>query len=165
MQSTKEKIQTAAARLFRKQGYNGTSMNNIAEEVGIKAASIYNHFKSKQLILKNLLLNVAALFTKGMNEIAMANLSVEEKLQHLIALHVRLTVDHTDAVALIVGEWVHLEEPIKTTYLESRNQYEKQFKNIIEQGKREGKIKSIDIEIILFSTLSTLHWLYSWYNK
>ncbi|MEL6720256.1 MAG: hypothetical protein AAFP82_16225, partial [Bacteroidota bacterium] len=81
------------------------------------------------------------------------------------AIHVRLTVDHTDAVALIVGEWVHLEEPIKTTYLESRNQYEKQFKNIIEQGKREGKIKSIDIEIILFSTLSTLHWLYSWYNK
>ena len=110
MQSTKQKILIAAARLFRKQGYNGTYLSEIAKLVGIQPPSIYNHFASKQELLRDLLLQVANLFTKGMEEIAAANMSAEEKLKRLIALHVRLTVEQTDAVALIAGEWIHLAE-------------------------------------------------------
>ena len=53
MQSTKQKIQIAAAQLFRKQGYNGTYLSEIAKLVGIQAPSIYNHFASKQELLKD----------------------------------------------------------------------------------------------------------------
>ncbi|MEM6696824.1 MAG: TetR/AcrR family transcriptional regulator [Bacteroidota bacterium] len=165
MQSTKQKILTAAARLFRKQGYNGTYLSEIAKLVGIQPPSIYNHFASKQELLRDLLLQVAHLFTKGMEEIVTTQMNAEEKLKRLIALHVRLTVDQTDAVALIAGEWIHLEEPTKSVYLQSRSKYEAQFKEIIEQGKQQGTIKDIDTDIMLFSTLSTLNWLYSWYSK
>jgi len=165
MLSKKEAIKNAAAQLFRKQGYNGTYLSEIARLVGIQAPSIYNHFASKQELLRDLLLQVAHLFTKGMEEIVTANMSAEEKLKRLIALHVRLTVEQTDAVALIAGEWIHLEEPTKSIYLKSRSQYEKQFKEIIERGKQEGTIQTVDTDIILFSTLSTLNWLYSWYSK
>jgi len=165
MISRKEAIKNAAARLFRKRGFKATSMRDIAEAVGIKAASIYNHIKSKQELLSELLMEIAIIFTKEMRMIQQTSLDAKQKLERLIALHVRLTIEHTDAIALIAGEWVHLEEEEKLQYVRLRDEYENQFKSIIEQGKAEGLFKQLDTEIILFSTLSTLRWLYSWYSR
>ena len=165
MISRKEAIKNAAARLFRKRGFKATSMRDIAEAVGIKAASIYNHIKSKQELLSELLMEIAIIFTKEMRMIQQTSLDAKQKLERLIALHVRLTIEHTDAIALIAGEWVHLEEEEKLQYVQLRDEYENQFKSIIEQGKAEGLFKQLNTEIILFSTLSTLRWLYSWYSR
>ena len=52
--TTRDKILDAAVFLFSEKGYCRVSMRDIAKEVGIKAASIYNHFSSKSDILKNL---------------------------------------------------------------------------------------------------------------
>lgn len=50
MLSTKEKLKQAALSLFAKRGYEGTTMNDIAERVGINKASIYNHCKNKEAL-------------------------------------------------------------------------------------------------------------------
>ncbi len=165
MQSRKEEIRSCAARLFRKKGYKATSVRDIAQAVGVKPASLYNHINSKEELLNELLLRVANLFTNGMNKINQASISIEEKLERLIALHIHLTTEHTDAVSLITGEWVHLNEPVRSEYIRLKDEYEKGFREIIELGKKEGLYKDIDTEIILFSILSTLRWLYSWYSK
>lgn len=52
--TTKEKITEAALILFAEKGYKGTSVKNIADAVGIKDASLYNHFKSKQEIFDSI---------------------------------------------------------------------------------------------------------------
>nr|MCR4735058.1 TetR/AcrR family transcriptional regulator [Treponema sp.] len=49
--STKEKILESSLTLFSKQGYDGTSVEQIAQAVGIKAPSLYKHFKGKEEIL------------------------------------------------------------------------------------------------------------------
>jgi AcrR family transcriptional regulator len=53
-QQTKEKIMDVAIKLFSERGYDLVSMRDIAANVGIKAASIYNHFSSKREILKDI---------------------------------------------------------------------------------------------------------------
>ena len=57
-QSTKQKILDAALELFSTQGFEATSVSQIADEVGIRKASIYSHFASKQEILENLMREV-----------------------------------------------------------------------------------------------------------
>ena len=52
--TTKEKIVDEALSLFSVKGYKGTSVKNIADAVGIRDASLYKHFKSKQEILDTL---------------------------------------------------------------------------------------------------------------
>jgi len=162
----KEQIKNAAAKLFRKKGFMATSMQDIAETVGIKAASLYNHIGSKQELLKELLLNIANAFTEGMADIENSSLDAIEKLEALIDLHVDLTIKYRDSIALITGEWVHLEVPEIDKYKNQRNEYEAQFLNILTQCKSNGHIhQKTDIDLALFSILSSLHWLYSWYNK
>ena len=53
--STKEKILDAALTLFAENGYNGTSVEQITKAVGIKAPSLYKHFKGKEDILNVLI--------------------------------------------------------------------------------------------------------------
>lgn len=53
--STKEKIIETALTLFAKNGYDGTSVEQIAQDVGIKAPSLYKHFKGKEDILNSLI--------------------------------------------------------------------------------------------------------------
>ena len=52
--TTKERITEEALTLFAEKGYKGTSVKNIADAVGIKDASLYNHFKSKQEIFESI---------------------------------------------------------------------------------------------------------------
>lgn len=56
--STKDLILHTALRLFSERGFDGVSMRDLAAEVGIKAASIYNHFASKEDIFNSLLLEM-----------------------------------------------------------------------------------------------------------
>ena len=53
--STKEKILDAALTLFAENGYDGTSVEQIANIVGIKAPSLYKHYKGKEDILNALI--------------------------------------------------------------------------------------------------------------
>ena len=53
--STKDKILEEALTLFADKGYNGTGVDQIAEAVGIKAPSLYKHFKGKEDILNTII--------------------------------------------------------------------------------------------------------------
>ena len=57
--STKERIFAAALELFSTQGFEATSVSQIADEVGICKASMYSHFTSKQEILEALIKEVS----------------------------------------------------------------------------------------------------------
>ncbi len=140
-------------------------MRLLADAVGVKAASLYNHISSKEELLRELLMDMARLFTQSMEEVQNAPLGPVEKLERLIADYVGYTVEHTDAISLLTGEWVHLDERPKQEFLTLRDNYEDGFRQILTDCMDAGHFNKIDVDIALFSTLSTLRWLYSWYSK
>lgn len=158
-------ILATAARLFRKKGYAATTVRLMAAELGIEAASLYNHFRSKQEILQFLLLNLAEKFTHGMAKAESADPHPVSKLESLINLHIHLTFENPDQMALISGEWVHLDEHAQKLFLSMRQDYEKRFKAILNAGMEDGSLKKVDLDLALFSLISTLNWLFSWVNR
>jgi hypothetical protein len=77
-----------------------------------------------------------------------------------------MTFLHKDSIALITGEWVQLEEPTLSKFLALRNSYEERFRNILSTCQLDSHIsKDINIDLALYSILSSLHWLYNWYSK
>ncbi len=163
--SKREEIINTAALLFRKRGYTATSVRDIAREMGMEASSLYNHIASKQEILNHLLLSIGQLFSEGMKDIKTSPLNSIQKLERLVDMHVRLTIEHTDAISLIPNEWIHLEAPAIKNFLVLRDEYEKEFTAIVSEAIDQSYVKEVNIELAVFSILSTLRWLYSWYSK
>lgn len=166
MKTRKEHILDESARLFRKKGFAATSVQDIAEAVGIKAASLYNHISSKQEILQEICIPISEAFSDGMKNILASSLTSIERLEAVVNLHVTLTQHFKDKMALITGDWIHLEGDALSTFKKLRKLYEKDFIQILDACKTEGHIDpSINTEISLFSILSSLHWLYSWRER
>lgn len=163
--SRKEEIITTASRLFNEKGYKAVSMRDIATAMDIKAASLYNHIKSKQEILSEIILKVAEEFTVGMEKVVSEKISAIEKVEKVIEMHVDITVNYSEALAALNNDWMHLEEEDLKTFVKMREDYEENFRSIIKQGIEAGEIKPYHPEVILFSILSTLRTLYLWYQK
>ena len=139
-------------------------MRDLASEMGIKAASLYNHISSKQDILTTIILSIAEEFTKGMDTIKNSGVNALDKLYKVISLHVHITSDNTYGMASLNNDWMHLEEQLEY-YLKLRHNYEDNFREIIRQGIESGDIIDENPETILFSILSTLRSLYLWIPK
>jgi len=161
----KEEIVQTAEILFKKKGYSAVTMRDIAQAMGIKAASLYNHIQSKQEILSDIIMKIGEEFTEGMARIvAMETATSIEKLERIIKLHVKITVENPSRMATMNNDWMHLEEKLEY-YLQLRRDYEESFRQILKQGIEKGEIKAVNPEIILFSILSTLRSLYLWIPK
>lgn len=161
----KDEIIEVASHLFKEKGYNAVSMRDIAQSMGMKAASLYNHIEGKQEILSTLILNVAIEFTNGMEAVVANNSKPVEKIKEVIELHIDITVNQSEALAALNNDWMHLENDDLKAFVKMREDYEANFRNIVKQGIAQGEIKPYHPEVIVFSILSTLRTLYLWYQK
>ena len=161
----KDEILKVAAILFRKKGYNSVSMRDLAAEMNIKAASLYNHISGKQEILAAIVLEVANEFTIAMESVISQETSFIKKIESLIEIHIDITINHSDALASLNNDWMHLEGKNLNAFIVMRDDYEDNFRKIIKQGIASNEIKPHHPEVILFSILSTLRTLYLWHEK
>src|SRR5690554_6331732 len=163
--SRKDEIVKVAATLFRKRGYSAITMRDIASEMDIKAASLYNHISGKQEILADIILEVAQEFTTGMNQVISQQSSTLKKLENLIELHIDITLNHSEALASLNNDWMHLEGNNLKDFIKMKDDYENNFRKLIKLGINSNEIKPYQPEVILFTILSTLRTLYLWQEK
>src|SRR6202008_3596802 len=88
----KDIIITKAARLFREKGYSATSMRDLAEHVGVEAASLYNHISSKAEILQDICFKAANQFMMHISEVETSNKNSIERLEAILRFHIRQMV-------------------------------------------------------------------------
>jgi TetR/AcrR family transcriptional regulator, cholesterol catabolism regulator len=161
----KAEILSVSAKLFRERGFNAVTMRDIAQALDIKAASLYNHIKSKQEILSEVVMVIASEFTAGMDEIVAEKVPAIDKLKKLIILHIDITLRDPNEMASVNNDWMHLEEKERREFIKMREYYEDKFREIVKDGINSGEIHDLNVDVVIFSMLSTLRTLYLWYGR
>ena len=161
----KLEIINCAAKLFKEKGFSAVTMRDIAQVLDIKAASLYNHIKSKQEILVLIIIEIAEEFTEVMNGIVISNVTSIQKIEKVIQLHIDITIRNPEALACLNNDWMHLTDSELAYFIKMREEYEENFRQIIIKGIENQEIKNLNSEVIIFSMLSTLRTLYLWYGK
>lgn len=163
--SKKEIILQKAAAMFREKGFAATSMRDLAESVGIEAASLYNHIRSKNEILEAICFNVANRFTANLEGIESNQESSIQKVEVLLRFHIRQMVDNYEEVYVSDREWKHLEEPYLSNFQTQRRNYRKRFATIIEEGIQRKEIKKIDASTAVLIMLHAISGIESWHRS
>ena len=163
--SRKDVIVRKAATLFREKGYKAASMRDLAEAVGVEAASLYNHIRSKSELLHELVLSVANKFVLKMDEIESENISSLEKMEKLLRFHITEMIHNYEEVYVSDREWKHLSDPYLSNYQNQRRVYRKRIAAIIEEGIRNKEIKTIDAPTVVLIFLHAVSGIESWHRS
>ncbi|GAB3204467.1 TetR/AcrR family transcriptional regulator [Pontibacter aydingkolensis] len=162
--SRKEQIERTATALFKTKGFSATSMRDLANALGIEAASIYSHIKSKEEILQRVCFRMAQEFFDALDTAESINGTATERLQRAIAAHVQVLTKNTAASAVFLHEWRHLSEPYLTEYLSLRDRYEGRFREVIREGISNGEFSVPDEKFATLMIFSGLNWIHTWYK-
>lgn len=158
----REKILNTAGYLFGQKGYIATSIDDIAKAGKMNKASIYYYFKNKADILSELgFLNVQTMIDQAL-PIVNSNMQFEEKLRLFIIRHVEFLLSRLRLTGVGYKERKNLPPKLFRMYIEMRDQYERLFRKILEDGNKEGGLDCKDTKLasllILGFLNSTLQW-------
>jgi AcrR family transcriptional regulator len=163
--SKKEFILKKAAQMFREKGFAATSMRDLAETVGIEAASLYNHIRSKNEMLESICFDVANRFTIFMDELESGNQGTIKKIDTLLRFHIKQMIESFEEVIVCDREWKHLDEPYLSNFHNQRRSYRKRFAAIIEEGISKNEIKKIDAPTAVLIMLHSVNGIESWHRS
>jgi len=154
-----------AATMFRERGFAASSMRDLAETVGIEAASLYNHIRSKNEILEAICFEVANVFNEKLQEVESNRQSSINKIESILRFHVEQMIDNYEKVIVTDREWRHLDEPYRTNFQSQRRSYRKRFAAIIEEGIMKGEIRRIDAPTAVLVMLHAVNGIESWHRS
>lgn len=163
--SKKELILRRAAAMFREKGFAATSMRDLAEMVGIEAASLYNHIRSKNEILEAICFDVANIFNTHMESVESSAKKSITKIEDLLRFHIRQMVGNYEEVYVSDREWKHLEDPYLSNFQTQRRNYRKKFAAIIEDGMEKNEIRKIDAPTAVLIILHAISGIESWHRS
>jgi TetR/AcrR family transcriptional regulator, cholesterol catabolism regulator len=163
--SKKELILRKAAAMFREKGFAATSMRDLAESVGIEAASLYNHIRSKNEILEAICFDVANRFNTNMDIIEAGQPRSISKVETLLRFHIQQMIENYEEVYVSDREWKHLEEPYLSNFQTQRRNYRKKFAAIIEEGIQKSEIRKIDAPTAVLIMLHAISGIESWHRS
>ncbi|WP_372996286.1 TetR/AcrR family transcriptional regulator [Marinobacter sp.] len=158
------RLLTEAARLFREKGYERTTVRDLAAAVGIQSGSLFHHFRTKEEILKAVMVETIRLNTALMQAALEAADTNRQKLRGLIRAELESINGQTgEAMAVLVFEWRSLSAGSQVEVLELRDIYERLWLDVLESLKREGAMEA-DPFVVRRMLTGALSWTVTWYK-
>lgn len=131
----RERILHAAARLFRQHGYQGTTVRDIGEAVGILSGSLFYHFRSKDEILLEIMRETALSLCLQAETVQSRVEDPGERVRQLIDLELEWMVGDVrqDHLAVLVFEWREAPEHARAELTRLRRRYDRIWMDALEQ--------------------------------
>ena len=147
-------LQRAAAELFFTKGYEATTIREIALALGIKSASIYYHWESKETILFDLIRSTMEQLAAGVRSVFAAERTPDRQLAGVAVHHVALHALRPKEAVLGETELRSLTGPRLRDVLRMRDEYESLVCGVLEEGARQGRFDVLDLKLTAYSVIS-----------
>jgi AcrR family transcriptional regulator len=155
---------TAAIRLFRQRGYHATSMEDLAQALGMNRGSLYHYIPSKDELLWIVLSHSFDLLDTRVVPILASDCPPVERLRGAIREHLRVAADHADELSLIQIELRSLSADRRAEMIGRRDGYERLWRDAVARGVESGALRPIDVRLAGIGILSACNWFTQWFR-
>jgi len=156
----------AAARVFAERGFHGATTQDIADVLGIRQASLYYYFSSKEAALELVCLRGVEGFFEAAKAIAARPESARKRLVSLIGSHLSPLVDRADFVKVFLNERQHLPRESRRRIGRWSRGLERIFEDVIKEGVAKGEFRAdLDVRMATLAILGMCNAASSWQRK
>ncbi|WP_059103114.1 TetR/AcrR family transcriptional regulator [Shouchella shacheensis] len=160
----KEEIIRSAMSILAEKGYHGTTMEEIASTLLMTKGSVYYYFKDKQDLLfqgQEMLLEQSI---KNVQAVQRQHLPVIEKVRRAVKVHIEYLISERSGFEMMLNPKQSFSTQQLEKILTLRNDYEKCFDQMIEEGIVRGEFVSSDIKVVRNIMLGAMNWVTQWYT-
>jgi AcrR family transcriptional regulator len=156
----------AAVRVFHKKGYASSSIQDIADEVGVLKGSLYHYIDSKEDLLARLFEDSAGHFLAMLDQASGLDAPPVERLRRFAYACSYWYLRNIERVTIYANEWKHLTGKRLKTVVGIREDYERRLANLIGEVKEAGEARpDLDVNFATYYIFGALNGLPDWYRR
>jgi AcrR family transcriptional regulator len=161
---TRDEILEAAAQIFSQKGFHAASMQDIAQAVNLRKASLYHHVNNKQEILVSILDQALDLLIERMTKVMEQPLSPDEKLRQAMISYLQAMLEHRELASVLLLEHRSLEPDLHARHIPRRDRFEQLWRDLIREGQGHGLFCGVDTDLTARALLGVMNWTITWYH-
>jgi len=162
MATRREALTREAARLFAERGFHGTSMDALAQALGVQKGSLYSLTGSKQELLFQTMREGANAFHAALDATP-EEAPAADRVRHALRGHLRVVAEQLDVATVFTREWRYLEGEHREEIVAERRRYEERWRALFREGVESGELRTdLDAGAATLLLLSAANWAYTW---
>lgn len=154
-----------AARIFRAQGFDATSVSDIARALGITKAGLYHYFTSKEALLLEIMMFGLDCVEAEVLAPARAIVDPEERLRQIVTRHARISTRAQGAIASLTDETRALPPAARKKVKQLQRHYFDVVRGTLAELEQAGRLRDVDLTVAAFSVIGMILWLPRWFRQ
>jgi len=161
----RQEILEAAAGVFHEKGYKATSIQDIADAVGILKGSLYYYITSKEDLLFEILQDVHQQGLQNLERIDATPGTPLQKIRAFVTVHVTHNAENLVKMAVFFHDFRSLSPERREIIVAERDLYDKHLRSLLAAGQRDGSVcPDLDPKLTSIEILGMMNWIYHWYR-
>jgi AcrR family transcriptional regulator len=160
----RKRIVDAARRLFYEKGYERTTLDDIADRLGVTKQFIYSYYKNKTELLHEVSMQCIGECLESQSRILASKLPIPEKLARIASEVAQVIINNQAHTIIYLREEMNLDPEIARTIREQRNEFDHRIMKLLKEGMRTGDFQVVDERITARCIGGILVWCALWYR-
>jgi TetR/AcrR family transcriptional regulator len=156
-------ILKSAAAAFRRRGYHGASVDEIASALDMTKGNLYYYFQNKEEILFACHDYSLDELLGLMDHVRAEPTRPDDKLRTLILAFIHMMLDELQATALTL-DLQALSPPLMKRIIAKRDRFDRGLREIIQQGMDQGLFRAGNPKMIAFAMMGAVNWITKWFD-
>ncbi|MDH4047038.1 MAG: TetR/AcrR family transcriptional regulator [Gammaproteobacteria bacterium] len=162
-QLQRDRMLRAAATCFNRKGYSGTSLKDVAHQLGLTDAALYYYVRNKEELVYQCYLRAAELGRGAMELANETGANGFERAYLYVRYHVEIMVGDAGPVA-IMSEIPSLKTAHRNDILKISRQHSLGFEAILSSGIQDGSIEPCDVRMTGNAVMGAINWIPKWFH-
>jgi AcrR family transcriptional regulator len=160
----RNRILSIATELFHERGFQGVSIDALAEKLNVTKPFIYTYFQNKHALLEEMYERAIVGLLHGLDEVLKTPAVPEEQLARLVEHYVRQNVENRALTAVFLNEERNLNPQALEKFRIAQRNFDKQLRGLIQRGIDNGVFTVDDATVAAMSIDGMVRWVHRWYQ-
>jgi AcrR family transcriptional regulator len=154
-----------ATEVFARQGYETTSLEDIAVAMGISRPALYNYVSTKSDLLEMLVEQVTRSLADVLDTLAArTDLSPHDKLVSVVSMLTRQRAEHPEQFRILDRSETALPKALGAEHLQAKRKIVEDLSAVIDQGMDSGEFRQVDARVTALAILGMCNWVAWWFR-